>query len=115
MQTIVHALERSRQLLDYLDEDDFDGAALRAEIEAALNEARRLAGRNQPPEMTSLELHARIRREIDLAGSCAAWGRKVGVGKSYAHQVYNGERPPSDLVLAALGLRRIRRDRFVEA
>ncbi len=107
---IIRALERSRRLIAMLDEDDVDGAVLRAEIDAALDEVRRLAGSNGGPRrLNDIELHARIRKAVERAGSCAAWARQVGVGKSYAFDVYAGNRPASDTVLVALGLRRVRR------
>ena len=53
-------------------------------------------------------------RAIEKAGSVAAWGRSIGIGKSYAHEVHAGDRPASDAVLLSLGLVKTVRERFLE-
>ena len=112
---IITTLERCRQLTAHLGEDDIDGAALRAEIDAALSAARKLIG-NGRPVFDAMEVHRRISGAIRSAGSCAAWARSLGISKSYGHEIHNGLRPASDAILASVGLVRkpAGRDMFLE-
>jgi len=88
---------------------------VREQLQSALDEAKRLAGSNHRPRLNAAEVHARIGRAVAKAGSCTAWGRQIGVGKSSAHEVYAGYRPPSDRVLAAIGVVKAgHRDVFLE-
>jgi DNA-binding transcriptional regulator YdaS (Cro superfamily) len=54
-----------------------------------------------------IEVFATIKRMIDVAGSQAAFARQVGVTPQYVSSVLNAQRPASDALLAAVGLRRI--------
>ena len=50
---------------------------------------------------------------IEKAGSASAWGRRNGFGSAYVIVVQRGVKPPSDRLLAALGL--VRRVEIVDA
>lgn len=57
--------------------------------------------------MHDIEVFAAIKRMVDAAGSQAAFARQAGVTPQYVSQVLNAQKPPSDDLLAAVGLRRI--------
>jgi DNA-binding transcriptional regulator YdaS (Cro superfamily) len=54
-----------------------------------------------------IEVFATIKQKIDAAGSQAAFARQAGVTPQYVSMVLNAQRPASDALLAAVGLRRI--------
>jgi len=54
-----------------------------------------------------IEIFAAINQAIAAAGSQAAFARQVGVSPQYVSLVLNAQRPPSDDLLAAVGLCRI--------
>ena len=45
-----------------------------------------------------------LRRSFDRAGGQAAWARRYNLSPAYVSEVNRGKRPPSEKVLAALGL-----------
>jgi transcriptional regulator with XRE-family HTH domain len=56
--------------------------------------------------LDQLEVFATIKQMIDAAGSQAAFARQAGVTPQYVSLVLNAQRPASDALLAAVGLRR---------
>lgn len=52
------------------------------------------------------DVQGMLRTKANAAGSTAAWGRRHGVSKQYAHQVLNTDRPPSSGMLASVGIKK---------
>ena len=48
-----------------------------------------------------------LRRAVEEAGSQARFAEGVSLPQSYISDVLNGNRPPSDRLLSALGLKRV--------
>jgi DNA-binding transcriptional regulator YdaS (Cro superfamily) len=57
--------------------------------------------------LDQIDVFATIKQMIDAAGSQAAFARQVGVTPQYVSSVLNAQRPASDALLAAVGLRRV--------
>lgn len=55
--------------------------------------------------MTRADIVARIRREVDGAGSQAALARRWGLSPGYLHDVLAGRTAPGPRILERLGLR----------
>lgn len=64
-------------------------------------------------DMTAFDVCARLRRECREAGGQSAWAKAHGVSPQYVCDVLNARREPGDMILAALGLRRV--VRYAEA
>lgn len=56
--------------------------------------------------LSEAEMSGRMMRDYRSAGSAVAWARKMGVGKSFGHDVLSAKRSPTPAILAKLGLRR---------
>jgi hypothetical protein len=61
--------------------------------------------------MTSREIHiadvyGRLREAIDEAGGQRAFAEKVGVSPTFVNLVVNAYKPPSDKILASIGIKR---------
>lgn len=56
--------------------------------------------------LTEAEMTGKLMRDYRAAGSGVAWGRRMGVGKSFAHDVLSAKRSPTPAILQKLGLRR---------
>ena len=63
--------------------------------------------------MTSFDVCSLLRRRCREAGGQSAWANAHGVSPQYVCDVLKARREPGDMILAALGLRRI--VRYVEA
>lgn len=59
------------------------------------------------PGITELEVSALLRRACAEAGGNKAWADRYDVSPQYVGQVIGADRPPSDRILSALGLRKI--------
>jgi hypothetical protein len=64
------------------------------------------------PGITALDVSARLRLACSAAGGQKAWATKYGISPQYIGDVLSARRPPSDNILAALGLRKL--VRYVE-
>lgn len=112
--TATKALKLAGLLVDFLEEADLDHAGfylgdehysandLRLELIAGLNSLRQ-----GPQQIHALELHARLTRAVDAAGSEAALARSMGVTRQYLHAVRSGHKPAGPAVLRHLGLRQV--------
>ena len=58
-------------------------------------------------EMTIEEVLARLDLQIERAGGVRAFARQVGVSPQFVSAVRGRNTPPSDRLLAAIGVRRI--------
>lgn len=56
--------------------------------------------------MTEEEAIGLLRQAIELAGSQSRFAEKNDIPQSYVSDVLNGNRRPSDRILACIGLRR---------
>ncbi len=115
--TASKGLKLALQLIDWLEEADIDAAGfhlgedgdehytadeLRLELIAGLNSLR------QGPSMIhALELHAKLTRAVDAAGSEAALAKVMGVTRQYLNAVRSGHKPAGPAVLRHLGLRQV--------
>lgn len=115
--TATKALRLSLKLIDFLEEADIDALGfylgvdgdehytaneIRLELIAGLNSLR------QGLDMIhALELHARLTRAVDAAGSEAALARSMGVTRQYLHAVRAGHKPAGPVILRHLGLREV--------
>lgn len=54
--------------------------------------------------MTRDECVEELRESVDQEGTITAWSRKHGFHPSYVSNVMQGVRPPSERLLAALGI-----------
>ncbi len=57
-------------------------------------------------DLALVDVYGLIRRACREAGSQQAWALEIGVSPAYVSAVLNGTKPPSDALLAALGVRR---------
>lgn len=73
---------------------------------------RRVHGTNRTA-YNAAELHFLLTRYIMERGSIRKTAEAMGLSKSYLHDVDARHRPPSDKVLAALGLIRSRKEIFI--
>ncbi len=58
-------------------------------------------------ELTEQEVLARLRRQVEQAGTQKAWATSAGVTPQYIHDVLRGRRGLGAPVLAALGIERV--------
>lgn len=112
--TATKALRLAARFVEAMAEADIDGegfdigdehwtaADLRDEIRRGLDSLRQ-----GPQQIHALELHARLTRAVDAAGSEAALARSMGVTRQYLHAVRAGHKPAGPAVLAHLGLRQV--------
>lgn len=57
--------------------------------------------------MNQNQVIARVRGEVERAGSIRALAREWGVTHAYLCMVLSGKKPPGDKVLKLLGLRKV--------
>jgi transcriptional regulator with XRE-family HTH domain len=66
-----------------------------------------------PLSLTLEQVRAMVIEQTNSRGALTAFARRCGVGRPYICQVRNGDTPPSDKVLAALGLRKQTVTRYI--
>jgi hypothetical protein len=94
---------RSSEIISSIDWHPEISVERRREIEDAIIALDR---KSNIRLLSEVEMTGRIMRDYRAAGSGVAWGRRMGVGKSFAHDVLSAKRSPTPAILAKLGLRR---------
>jgi DNA-binding transcriptional regulator YdaS (Cro superfamily) len=58
-------------------------------------------------ELDGLDVQRMLRAACAAAGGQAAFARMNGVSASYLSQVLNAVKPPSDILLSSIGIKRV--------
>jgi len=83
------------------------------QIQAAIEALDRKAYGTNRPAYNAMEVHRRMTDLITKHGGQRGAAEAVGKSKSFFHDMYAGNRPVPDDVLASLGLMRTRKEFFV--
>lgn len=94
---------RSSEIIANIDWHPEIDAERRREIEDAIIALDR---KTNSRLLSEAEMTGKLMRDYRAAGSGVAWARKMGVGKSFGHDVLSAKRSPTPAILQKLGLRR---------